>query len=404
MEITKTKFKKSALGLIPEDWNSSNIESLVSMGGLIRGPFGGALKKESFVLSGYKVYEQKNAIYQSVELGEYYVDAIKFKELKRFEIFFNDFILSCSGTIGRIYKIPEKFQKGIINQALLIIRLDGTKILHDYFYYQFINSTFQKKVIDDTQGGAMKNLIGMADFRKVEMPLPPTLTEQKAIATALNDVDELIANLEKLIEKKKAIKHGAMQQLLTPPHKGGKRLDGFSGEWVETTLGEISKLYQPETISQQQLKRSGYFVYGANGIIGFYDKYNHEEWQVTITCRGSTCGTVNKTVSKSWITGNAMVVNVDGNKFLDKGFLFHLLMNSNFQDCITGSGQPQIVRAPLSKYRLNIPNTVNEQIAIYEILDDMNLAIEELESEKLKFQSIKQGMMQELLTGRTRLL
>mgnify|MGYP000385882744 CR=1 FL=1 len=79
-----------------------------------------------------------------------------------------------------------------------------------------------------------KNTLG-----KIKVALPPTLTEQKAIATALSDVDDLIANLDKLITKKKAIKQGAMQQLLTPPHKGGKRLPGFEGEWERVEVDKV---------------------------------------------------------------------------------------------------------------------------------------------------------------------
>ena len=102
-----------------------------------------------------------------------------------------------------------------------------------------------------------------------------------------------------------------------------------------------------------------YNVYGANGIIGKYHTYNHETSQICITCRGNTCGVVNFTLPKSWITGNAMVINTD-NYEVNKRFLFHYLSNVNFTPIITGSGQPQIVRTPLIKLKIKLPS-IEEQ-------------------------------------------
>jgi len=145
-------------------------------------------------------------------------------------------------------------------------------------------------------------------------------------------------------------------------------------------------------------------VYGANGIVGKYKKYNHENWQTIITCRGSTCGTINKTIDKCWITGNAMVMNIDQNKKFDKLFFYYLLSRQDFKNCITGSGQPQIVRKPLFEFQVYLPLDPNEQIAIATILSDMDAEIEKLENKLGKYRQIKTGMMQQLLTGKIRLL
>ncbi|WP_291096715.1 MULTISPECIES: restriction endonuclease subunit S [unclassified Empedobacter] len=197
-----------------DDWEVKKLGEVCIDGGLIRGPFGGALKKEFFVKSGYKVYEQKNAIYKSVLLGNYYIDYNKFKELSRFEIRADDFILSCSGTIGKLYRIPSDFEKGIINQALLIIRLNKDVISHSYFNHIFQFDTIQSKIIDDTQGGAMKNLVGMSEFRNTGIPLP-SLFEQERIATILSDMDAELEALETQLGKARQIKQGMMQELLT---------------------------------------------------------------------------------------------------------------------------------------------------------------------------------------------
>lgn len=174
-------------------------------------------------------------------------------------------------------------------------------------------------------------------------------------------------------------------------------------DWDAKALGEIAALYQPTTISAHQLKPSGYPVYGANGIVGFFDRANHDTWQNTITCRGSTCGTVNRTVEKCWITGNAMVVNADANKKLEKEFLFQALKAQDFTLCITGSGQPQIVRGPLQVFPIAVPRLIEEQRAIAAALSDADALIAALEGMIAKKRDLKQAAMQHLLTGKTRL-
>lgn len=202
--------------LKPKDgWVVKTIEELCMPNGIVRGPFGGALKKEFFVPRGYKVYEQKNAIYRNVDSGNYYIDKDRFKELQRFELLPNDFIISCSGTIGKIYQMPETFEKGIINQALLKLTFDSLAFSDRYFYHYFSWDNFQESIIDSTQGGAMKNLIGMSDFKKTTIPLPKERNEQAHIALILSDMDNEIQELEKKLEKQKMMKQGMMQSLLT---------------------------------------------------------------------------------------------------------------------------------------------------------------------------------------------
>jgi type I restriction enzyme S subunit len=195
-------------------WEVMKLENVCAKNGLVRGPFGGTLKKEFFVRNGLKVYEQKNAIYRNVNLGNYFIDKNKFNELKRFEVKKGDFIVSCSGTIGKIYQIPRGAECGIINQALLKIKTDDN-IIHDrFFFYYFDWEKFQEKIIDNTQGGAMQNLVGMNIFRNTQILHPP-LPEQQAIAQILSDMDAEIEALEQKQTKYKAIKQGMMQELLT---------------------------------------------------------------------------------------------------------------------------------------------------------------------------------------------
>lgn len=195
------------------EWKQKTILDISSE--LVRGPFGGALKKECFVKNGYKVYEQRNAIYARVDIGNYYINQVKFNELKRFEVNEGDFIISCSGTIGRIFQIPPNFEKGVINQALLKIKINSKEYSEKYFLYYFQWDKFQDKIIESVQGGAMKNLIGMPDFKLTALSLPPTKEEQEAIAKILSDMDLEIEELEQKKDKYQKLKIGMMQELLT---------------------------------------------------------------------------------------------------------------------------------------------------------------------------------------------
>ncbi len=163
-------------------------------------------------------------------------------------------------------------------------------------------------------------------------------------------------------------------------------------------LGDISMLYQPPTISSSDLKDDGkYLVYGANGIIGKYDKYNHELPQITITCRGNTCGTVNYTSNYCWITGNSMVVNIE--KFItivNKRYLFHYLSNMDFSSIISGSGQPQIVRTPLEKLKIYLP-TFSEQQKQSTSIDTILTKLSLEQSVLGYFQQQKSFLLQQLL-------
>ncbi|MDQ1325612.1 MAG: hypothetical protein QG564_736, partial [Campylobacterota bacterium] len=117
-----------------------------------------------------------------------------------------------------------------------------------------------------------------------------------------------------------------------------------------------TKLYQPKTITSKEIQDNGtYKVYGANGVIGYFEEYNHEENEVVITCRGATCGTINMTEAKSWITGNAMVSHPIDNTKLLKIYLFEMLKYIDLSIVITGTAQPQITRENISPIKIPLP-------------------------------------------------
>ena len=139
--------------------------------------------------------------------------------------------------------------------------------------------------------------------------------------------------------------------------------------WQTKTLGDVCHVYQPETISQKQMVPGEFPVYGANGQIGWHDKFNHEEPQLILGCRGS-CGTLHTTVPRAWINGNAMVVQPK-NGVIDLAFLAYALMGGvEIADAITGAAQPQITRTSLMPLLISFPTPLAEQRRIVGILDE----------------------------------
>ena len=126
--------------------------------------------------------------------------------------------------------------------------------------------------------------------------------------------------------------------------------------WEEKSVCDICNVYQPQTISSKDLIPDGkYTVFGANGIIGRYNSYNHEKSEVLVTCRGATCGSINKSLPFSWINGNAMVVSPKDENIISKDYLYHFLAATDFTYFITGAAQPQITRVGLSSLKISYP-------------------------------------------------
>ena len=275
-------------------------------------------------------------------------------------------------------------------------------VLHtDYevdYYYQFLVSQYEN-IREMANSGGQENLSG-GIVKSIQVPVPP-LPEQKKIAQILSTWDKAITTTEQLLANSQQQKKALMQQLLT----GKKRLldkNGvrFSGEWKNKQLSEVANVYQPKTISQSMLTDTGYPVYGANGIIGFYGEFNHENEQIAVTCRGSTCGVVNWTQAKSWITGNAMVINTDNTPSVSKRFLFYVLDGSNLSYLISGSGQPQIT-GNIKTHIINIP-VLKEQQRIATVLSTADQEITALQQKPHALKQEKKALMQQLLTGKRR--
>ena len=389
-------YKVTEVGVIPEDWD---VQSL-GTNSILKARIGwqGLTTAEYLTDGEYYLITGTDFVNGRIDWDNcYYVEKQRYEQDRNIQVRKKDILVTKDGTIGKVAFIDQVMGRATLNSGVFTIRPLKSTYEPEYLYHILMSRVF-RDFLDRLAAGSTISHLYQKDFVHFEFPIP-SITEQKAIAEALSETDNLIQSVEKLIDKKKKIKQGAMQQLLS----GKKRLPEFSGEWEVKKLGEIADVYQPKTISESDFTEDGYLVYGANGIVGRYSFYNHEKWQMTITCRGSTCGTVNKTREKSWITGNAMVVNLDNNNKVSKMFIYYFLRSYDFKNYITGSGQPQIVRGPLLTLEIKLP-TVEEQKAIAQVLSDMDTEIEALEEKLEKYKTIKQGMMQELLTGRIRLI
>lgn len=385
--------------------------------------FWGALKKEYFIESGFKVYEQKNAINKSAEIGNYYIDASKYDELRRFNLNQGDFIVSCSGTIGRIYKIPKGFERGIINQALLKITTDEDKIHNDFFYQYFEWDAFQKKIIDSTQGGAMKNLVGMNIIRKTLFPLPP-LPEQQHIAEILSTTDAHIERLDKIIEDYQLLKKGMMKKLLT---------EGIGHtEFKETEIGRIPKAWDVCNINQCTKKiigggtpsRSKSEYYSGNipwitvkDLDGKFYKEDAMEYITEEAIKYSSANLVDSYsviiatrmgLGRGFINTKPVAINQDlkaltfKSEIDTKYFLYWYLSKSEYIKMIgTGTTVKGIRLETLKDLLLPVPSKT-EQKDIANIFGNIDKRIELIELEKQDLIQLKKALMEKLLTGKIR--
>ena len=176
-----------------------------------------------------------------------------------------------------------------------------------------------------------------------------------------------------------------------------------AGEWESMELGDVCNPRQWATISSSTLTESGYPVYGANGFIGFYSEYNHDDETIAITCRGSTCGDVSLIPPKSYITGNSMALDDLKVEKINRSFLFQYLKRRGFKDVISGSAQPQIVGTAIKCMKIVIPE-IEEQQKIADCLSSLDDLIAAEERKLAALRDHKKGLMQQLFPreGETR--
>ena len=278
--------------------------------------------------------------------------------------------------------------------------------------------------------GSMKNISKPA-FYGVNVPLPPTLAEQEAIAGALSDADAWIASLEKLIAKKRAIKQGTMQALLTPPGQPGhQRLPGFEGKWEVKRLGSSASLkarigWQGLTTAEYRDQGDYYLVTGTEFSVGAIDwdkchyvdqsRYDQDkniqlrEHDILVTKDGTIgkVALIRELPKPATLNSGVFVIRPVHDAFAAE-FFYYLLCSSAFTEYLAqlsaGSTINHLYQKDFVSFEFSLPRTISEQSAIAAVLTVMDAEIEELEAKLSKARQIKQGMMQDLLTGKVRLI
>lgn len=191
----------------PYNWKQVTLGDVCSS--VVRGPFGSALKKDFFVEKDentYKVYEQKHAIQKSATIGTYYITEEKYKELKRFECVAGDILMSCSGTMGELYRLPIGCERGIINQALCKFTLND-KILPICFL------TYMRQTIGnlETKGSGIKNIAAVSYVKAMPINLPP-IGVQSQFSDFVNQTDKSKSSVKQVLEKAETLKKALMQE------------------------------------------------------------------------------------------------------------------------------------------------------------------------------------------------
>ncbi|TGM58457.1 restriction endonuclease subunit S [Leptospira adleri] len=410
MEV-KQGYKQTEVGVIPEDWEVKRIGELIynveygsSSKSLTEGKI--PVLRMGNIQTGRIVWENLVYTNEELEIGKYL--------LRKDDILFNR--TNTAELVGKtaIYtgEYPAIF-------AGYLIRINVNKnLLNPHYLNYFLNTEPAKKhsrlVLSIAVGQA--NING-EKLKKYPIPLPPTLTEQTAIANVLSDTDALIQSLEKLISKKQQIKQGTMQALLT----GRKRLPGFEGEWETKTLGEIGECIIGLTYKPSEVTISGVLVLRSSNILNMKlvyqdnvfvnkpipDKLIAKSKDILICVRNGSKELIGKC---ALIKGAA--INQTFGAFMAiyrspfNRFIFYLFQSNTIKKQIEehiGATINQITNKSLNSFEIPFPKE-NEQTAIANVLSDLDAEIEALETKLEKVKLLKQGMMQQLLTGAIRLV
>ena len=390
MDATEVKpgYKVTELGVIPEDWEViqlGDISSYLSSG----------KSRVTNLTAGYPVYGSTGLISFSNSF-DYKGNAI--------------LIARVGANAGKLNLVTAEYN---VTDNTIILKLDNNSDLKFFFYYLDLFN------LNSLIFGSGQPLITGSLLKQITIPLPP-LPEQKAIAGALSDVDALITAQEALIAKKRDIKTATMQQLLTgklrlgdfgqragatatasvdgvPPGYQVTELGMMPEDWEVIQLGDISS-YLSSGKSRVTNLTAGYPVYGSTGLISFSNSFDYKGNAILIARVGANAGKLNLVTAEYNVTDNTIILKLDNNS--DLKFFFYYLDLFNLNSLIFGSGQPLITGSLLKQITIPLP-PLSEQKSIASVLSDMEAEITALEAQRDKTKAIKQGMMQQLLTGKT---
>ncbi|ACO03339.1 MAG TPA: restriction endonuclease subunit S [Persephonella sp.] len=414
-----TGYKKTEIGIIPEDWEVKRLGEVSKIVGRIG--FRGYTKKDivkpwrgAISLSPINIVDGKLNLKSNLT----FVSWNKYEESPEIKIKTGDIIFVKTGsTLGKVAIIEKVVFPTTINPQLVIIKV--FKRTNNKFINFYLNSFTFKNLLNKVLDGQAIPTLSQYQLSNLLLPLPP-LPEQKDIAKVLSDIDNLIESLDKLIEKKKLIKKGAMQELLT----GKKRLQGFKGKWVKMKLGEVFDIKRgasPRPIEKYITKKSNGINWIKISDVKPEDKYLVKT-EIKITQEGAKQSVVvnynDLILSNSMSYGRPYISKIKG--CIHDGWLllkrkgkqniefFYYLLSSykvqkSFDLLAAGSGVNNLKIDSVKELSIYIPPTLEEQQAIAKILSDMDAEIEALKKKKEKYEQIKKGAMELLLTGKVRL-
>ena len=412
--MIKQGYKPTEIGVIPEDWEVKDIRNLATKVGSGITPTGGA---NVYVNEGIPFIRSQNVGWGILLLDDIaYIDKETHESFINTELKHGDVLLNITGaSIGRSSIVNESIVGGNVNQHVAIIRPESSILDSVFLNQSILYENIQTQILNYQSGGNRQGL-NFEQIKNLQIPLPP-LPEQEAIASALSDADAWIENLEQLIAKKRLIKQGAMQTLLTPPSEE-LVLSGVEA-WEVKKLGEVCDYKNGKSL-ENKISDTGVFNIISLNSIDIRGKLKKEHHKTNFNDNSLKKGDIVMVLSDV-AHGNFLGlcdIIPDDNYVLNQrmGGLFNfrnihvpfvrLLINYNqkyFKFSGKGSSQLNLGKPDILNFDLQFPS-LSEQERIATILSDMDAELEALETQLGKARQIKQGMMQELLTGRIRLV
>lgn len=419
--MIETRFKDTEVGQIPEDWEATNIDKLCTLKARIG--WQGLTTGEYLPQGDYILITGTDFKDGYIDWGNCcYVSKWRYDQDTNIQIKEGDVLISKDGTIGKVAFLNSIPGPGTLNSGVFVVRPKQEDILNQAYLSWIFKSIWFKSFIDQLTAGSTINHLYQKDFVKFQLVYPKDKSEQTRIATALSNIDALISELGRLIEKKRAIKQGAMQQLLT----GKERLKGFSEPWVEKKLGENATILRggsPRPIEDYITDSQDGLNWIKIGDVKPDDKYFRKtaekiKKEGLVKTRQVKKGDF--ILSNSMSFGRPYILDIDGcihdgwlviqdyQKAYDMQFLYYVLCSDGVKNqyiaMAAGSSVQNLNKEKVANVILNAPVSLEEQTAIASVLTSMDDEISALEAKKAKYEQIKQGMMQQLLTGKIRLV
>jgi type I restriction enzyme S subunit len=418
-------YKLTEVGVIPDDWETTTVREIASSvrNAIVGGPFGSDLVSNDYVEEGVPVIRGQNMGCRFVSNSFAFVTSSKASSLASNLARPGDLIVTQRGTLGQVSLVPEQpFEHYLVSQSQMKVSVNR-KIADPTFFYYVLSSSGQQKFIRQNTIQTGVPHINLGILRTIPLQ-QPSLPEQEAIAEALSDANALIESLEQLLAKTRHLKQGAMQQLLT----GKKRLPGFNSksghkqsevraipeDWIVRRLGEGIKLSSGYHVLAQHCNTNGDgvpYITGpadfANGAIQ-HTKYTTRPGtickanDILVTVKGSGAGTIVLADAEYCISRQLMALRICD---WDTHYIyFSLLRDASLFGAAAAGLIPGLSRIDILNKNILLPTIKAEQEAIATVLSEMDAEIDALEAKLAKTRQIKQGMMQQLLTGRIRLV